>query len=179
MHYLGHYGNLKALRTFTMRFGLDLTRLDVHGQSIIHYAARRGELGIIKYLNEFKADCGLDFNAKNNYNMPPVVYAMINQKFYTWIYLYFKMNCTLEESTAVWCVGEMVKLSPQTEILSVLLQIKELRLQVMNTALAHSIKLGNLPVLKYVLENCEHSIPEETLHGLLIQLETKDVTDKT
>ena len=102
--------------------------------------------------------------------MPPVVYAMMNQKFYTWIYLYFKMKCTLDEATAVWCVGEMIKLSPQTEILAVLLAIKELKTPVMNTALAHSIKLANIPVLKFVLANCANDIPEETLTGLLIQL---------
>ena len=40
VHYLGHFGKIKALRTFVERFKLDLEREDMNGQSIVHYAAR-------------------------------------------------------------------------------------------------------------------------------------------
>ena len=51
MHYIGTYGKIKALKTFIAKFGMDLTMTDLHGQTIVHYAARRGELNMLKYLN--------------------------------------------------------------------------------------------------------------------------------
>ena len=56
VHYIGTYGKVKALKTFLTRFGLDLAATDMHGQTIVHYAARRGELGMLKYLNEIGSE---------------------------------------------------------------------------------------------------------------------------
>ena len=44
VHYLGTFGKIKALKTFMEKFDIDLSATDIHGQTIVHYAARKGEL---------------------------------------------------------------------------------------------------------------------------------------
>ena len=53
VHILGHVGNIKALRTFHEEFGMELNAEDKNGQTIVHYAARSGNLGILLYLQDF------------------------------------------------------------------------------------------------------------------------------
>lgn len=77
VHYLGHYGNVKALKTFVESFDLDLNSVDKFGQTILHYAARRGQLNLLQYLQRFHRH--LDFDQENVYNFSPVVYTLLNQ----------------------------------------------------------------------------------------------------
>ena len=55
VHYLGHYGNIKALRYFVAK-GINIQKTDKFEQTIVHYATRQGRLGILKYLNTLDFD---------------------------------------------------------------------------------------------------------------------------
>lgn len=51
IHYAGHFGNLKALRVFIEIYRLEpSTMLDSYGLTVAHYAARSGDLAILRYL---------------------------------------------------------------------------------------------------------------------------------
>ena len=52
VHYIGTFGNVKALKTFMTRFSIDLAAVDTHGQTIVHYAARRGQLSMLKFIRQ-------------------------------------------------------------------------------------------------------------------------------
>ena len=52
---------------------------------------------------------------------------MINHKFYTFVYLYFKLHCKLTAERACWTITQMIKQqSDETEILSLLLHDEHL-----------------------------------------------------
>ena len=86
MHYLGHFGNVKALRTFYELFDLALNTEDQSGQTIVHYATRNGYLGVLIYLQDFPL---VDFGKLTKTGMSATIYAMIYQKVYTFVFLYF------------------------------------------------------------------------------------------
>jgi hypothetical protein len=78
---------------------------DVFDQTIIHYAARQGRLGILKHLSTLN----LDFEKGNKYGISPVIYSLVNQQVYTFVFLAFKMGCELTPTLAMWSATEMVK----------------------------------------------------------------------
>ena len=80
VHYIGTFGNVKALKTFMMKFDLDVTQTDKNGCTLIHYAARRGELAMLQYLRELGKENGVDLEMENTYGMTPIVYAMMNNQ---------------------------------------------------------------------------------------------------
>jgi hypothetical protein len=49
VHYVGHWGNIKALRYF-LTLKINLLKQDIFGQTIIHYASRSGKVGLLKFL---------------------------------------------------------------------------------------------------------------------------------
>ena len=53
VHFMGHFGKLKPLRTFVDKFDLRLDGEDDTQHTIVHYAARQGELAILLYLQDF------------------------------------------------------------------------------------------------------------------------------
>jgi hypothetical protein len=53
LHYSGHFGKLKALKTLIEEFDVDpMTQLDNFKLTVAHYAARQGELAILVYLSK-------------------------------------------------------------------------------------------------------------------------------
>jgi len=60
---------------------------------------------MLKYLHEL----GLDLTKGNKFNIAPVIYAMMHQKVYSFIFLYFKLGCDIDESMLQWAIAEMVK----------------------------------------------------------------------
>ena len=53
LHYTGHFGKLKALKTLIEVFGVDpITQLDSYKLTAVHYAARSGELSVLVYLSK-------------------------------------------------------------------------------------------------------------------------------
>lgn len=89
-HYIAHFGNLKAFRYFVPQvFPYELE--DRFGQTVVHYAARSGKLGILKLLStKLPSEA---FEQVNKYGVPPVLYALTNQKFFTFVYLYLNKRC--------------------------------------------------------------------------------------
>lgn len=53
IHYIGHFGKLKALKAFLTKFKVDPNILDFYRLTVAHYAARTGELAILVYLKDF------------------------------------------------------------------------------------------------------------------------------
>ena len=78
VHYIGTYGKIKALKTFLTKYGMDLAATDMHGQTIVHYAARRGELNMLKYLNEVGSQFGVSLQMPNAHGLAPIMYTMLN-----------------------------------------------------------------------------------------------------
>ena len=64
---------------------------------------------MLKYLQEVGPDQGVTLEMENSYGLTPVVYAMMNHKVYTFIYLYFKLKCPLSVDRACWTVTQMIK----------------------------------------------------------------------
>ena len=59
---------------------------------------------------------------ENSRGLTPIVYAMMNQRVYTFIYLYFKVKCRLSLEIAKWTVTQMIKQGGrETEIITLLL----------------------------------------------------------
>jgi hypothetical protein len=53
VHYTGHFGKLKALKTLVSSLGIDHCLLnDYYNLNVAHYAARSGELEVLKYLQK-------------------------------------------------------------------------------------------------------------------------------
>ena len=105
MHYIGTFGNVKALRVFIKKFNIDLAAQDMHGQTIVHYAARRGQLSMLKYLRDIGPSRGITLEMENSLGLAPIIYAMMNQQVYTFIYLYFKLQCALTAEKAIWTIS--------------------------------------------------------------------------
>ena len=75
----------------------------------MHYAARRGKLAMLKYLRDVGSSHGVSLEMENSFGLSPIVYAMMNQKVHTFIYLYYKVKCALSTETASWVITQMVK----------------------------------------------------------------------
>lgn len=53
MHYTGHFGSVKALKTLVEEFGIDpSSQIDFYKLNTAHYAARSGNVNVLVYLNE-------------------------------------------------------------------------------------------------------------------------------
>ena len=104
VHYIGTFGKVKTLKTFLRRFEVDLGATDDNGQTIVHYAARRGQLTMLKYLRQEGEQHGVTLESPNSYGLTPIVYAMMNHKVHVFIYLYFKLRCELTQERAAWTV---------------------------------------------------------------------------
>ena len=52
IHYIGHWGKLKPLKCFVEKLGIQLDSKDKFGQTVAHYAARKGQLGCLVYLHD-------------------------------------------------------------------------------------------------------------------------------
>lgn len=53
IHYTGHFGNLKALRTLVEEYQIDpCTQVDHYKLTTAHYAARSGYLSVLVYLSK-------------------------------------------------------------------------------------------------------------------------------
>ena len=76
----------------------------------------------------------------NNYGITPVVYALVNDHFYTFVYLLQGGAVELQKPMAVWAVGEVVKSNSRLEGLSILLKMKHLQADVAQKMLESSIE---------------------------------------
>jgi hypothetical protein len=54
IHYTGHFGKVKPLKTLAEEFQMDPLLKDYYGMTVAHYAGRSGELGILIYLSKNK-----------------------------------------------------------------------------------------------------------------------------
>ena len=88
---------------------MDLSARDIHGQTIVHYAARKGELSMLKYLNEIGPERNVTLQMENAHGLAPIMYTMLNQKVYSFIYLYFRLNCPLDKDSVTWAITHMVR----------------------------------------------------------------------
>ena len=57
---------------------------------------------MLKYLREVGPSYGISLEMENDYGLAPIVYALINNQLYAFVYLYFKMRCSLSEERATW-----------------------------------------------------------------------------
>ena len=154
VHYIGTFGNVKALKTFMEKFDIDLAAVDTHGQTIVHYAARKGQLKMLKYLREMGRPYGVTLEMENSYGLTPIVYTMMNQQVHSFIYLYFKIGCQLSEERACWTVTQMIKSgSNDTQILQLLFHDENLSDSVSRTALKASIEHSNAHFLQACLKH--------------------------
>ena len=64
---------------------------------------------MLKYLREVGPSYGISLEMENAYELTPIVYAMMNQKVYTFVYLYYKVQVPLSLETASWTVTQMIK----------------------------------------------------------------------
>ena len=58
---------------------MDLSAVDLHGQNIVHYAARKGQLDMLKYLNEIGPARNVTLEMENSHGLAPIMYTMLNQ----------------------------------------------------------------------------------------------------
>ena len=147
IHYVGHFGDINALRCL-IKFGFDLRRSDKFGQTIVHYAARAGRLGILKVLTKYE-HMEPEFDKRNIYGVPPALYALTNQKIYSFIFLHLKVGCPLSEDLAKYAVKEIMKLEvPCMNLLTLLCQIGDLKKTMALTILIEAIQYGNMEALR-------------------------------
>ena len=78
VHYIGLFGNIKAMKTFMKKYDMNLAAKDTNGCTIVHYAARKGQLALLKQLREIGHGYGLSLEMENTYGLTPVVYSMMN-----------------------------------------------------------------------------------------------------
>ena len=128
-----------------------LAATDLHGQTIVHYAARRGELNMLKYLNEIGPERNVTLEMENSHGLSPIIYTMLNQKVFAFIYLYFKQKCQFDRDSCEWAVKYMVRQSTKTEIIEILLHDVQLGHIVAREALKNAVETGNTNVIKVVL----------------------------
>lgn len=64
---------------------------------------------MLRYLREVGTAEGVTLEMENSYGLTPVVYAMMNHKVYSFIYLYFKLRCHLSVERACWTTTQMIK----------------------------------------------------------------------
>ena len=130
---------------------MDLAATDSHGQTIVHYAARMGQLDMMKYLNEIGPERNVTLEMENAHGLAPIIYTMLNQKVFAFIYLYFKRKCQLDRDSAEWAVKHMVRQSTKTEIIEILLHDVQLGHVVAREALQNAVETGNISIIKVVL----------------------------
>ena len=87
----------------------------------------------------------------NKFNISAVVYSMVYQKVYSFMFLHFNMGERPSNEMLEWAVAKMVEGSPQTEIIEMLLHEEEVGGLIRQAAVKGAIRTGNLPVLKAVL----------------------------
>ena len=66
---------------------MDTNLLDNYRLTVAHYAARTGELAILVYLKGLA-----DLNALDCFGYTPLHYAVMYNKVYSFIYLYYKLG---------------------------------------------------------------------------------------
>jgi hypothetical protein len=76
----------------------------------------------------------------NNYGITPVIYALVNDHFYTFVYLLMGGAVELQKSMATWAVGEVIKSGGGLEGLEILAQTSHLRVEVVPKLLTSSIE---------------------------------------
>ena len=133
---------------------------------------------MLKYLNEVGEEHGVTMEMENDYGLTPVVYAMMNHKFYAFIYLYFKLKCPLEAERACWVITHMIKQqSNETKILQLILHDDNLGPQVAETALDQAVEHNNVDYLKTTLKHLYETniLLEPKLTALL---ETADIKEE-
>ena len=64
---------------------------------------------MLKYLKEVGPSQGVTLEMENSYGLTPIVYAMMNNQLYSFIYLYFKVKVNLTIERACWTVTQMIK----------------------------------------------------------------------
>ena len=113
---------------------------------------------MLKYLRDFGPANGVTLEMENSYGLTPIVYAMMNQQVLTFIYLYFKLKCTLPVERASWATMQLIKQgSSNTKIIQLLLHDATLGDKVAETALTAAVEHLNLDVLKTVLKHQFHA----------------------
>jgi ankyrin repeat protein len=83
---MGHFGKIKALKAIVEKFNADVNQQDFYKLTMAHYAARTGELSILVYLKNIA-----NLDALDCFNYSPLHYAVMFNKVYPFIYLYFKL----------------------------------------------------------------------------------------
>ena len=170
VHYIGTFGKVKTLKTFISKFAIDLAAQDKNGQTIVHYAARKGQLQMLKYLREIGPAYGVGLEMENSYGLTPIVYAMINNQLYTFVYLFFKMRCSLTAERASWTATQLVKQQCEdVQLLNLLFNDVNLGDEVAQTVLDASVEHQNTDTLEAVLKHLFHSnrLSENHLTNLL------------
>jgi len=90
LHYTGHFGKLKALKTLIEVFKVDpLTQLDSYKLTVAHYAARSGELSTLVYLSKV---CSSIMSVPDQYGYTPLHYTVMYSKVYSFIFLFCKLG---------------------------------------------------------------------------------------
>ena len=107
---------------------------------------------MLKYLNEIGPERNVTLQMENAHGLAPIMYTMLNQKVYSFIYLYFKQNCELSKDSVTWATTHMVRQSTETQIIQLLLHDVKLGHIVARVALDTSVETGNVQVLKAVLK---------------------------
>ena len=125
---------------------------------------------MLKYLREVGPAQGVTLEMENSYGLTPIVYAMMNNQVYTFIYLYFKMSCYLSSERASWTITQMIKQqTDRTEILQLLFHEETLSDAVAQAALSASVENSNSDTLKCTLKHlyCNNKLYEGQLRVLL------------
>ena len=88
---------------------------------------------------------------ENAHGLAPIMYTMLNQQVYSFVYLYFKLKCQLDRDSTEWAVKHMVRQSTKTEIIEIMLHDVALGHIVAREALNNAVETGNTNVIKVVL----------------------------
>lgn len=109
---------------------------------------------MLKYLKEIGTGLGVTLEMENSYGLTPIVYAMMNHKVYTFIYLFSKIKAKFPAERAEWTTTQLVKQgSSETSIIQLLLHDEVLGDKVAEAALTASVEFSNPYVLKAVLKH--------------------------
>ena len=106
---------------------------------------------------------------ENAHGLAPIMYTMLNQKVYSFIYLYFKQKCELSKDSVTWATTHMVRQSTETDIIQLLLHDTKLSHIVAKEALENSVETGNVQVLKVVLKRLTAVDPKNLLNIVRIE----------
>ena len=106
---------------------------------------------MLKYLNLIGSARGITLEMENAHGLAPIMYTMLNQQVYSFVYLYFKLKCQLDRESVEWAVKHMVRQSTKTEIIQIMLHDVAFGHIVAREALKNAIETGNTNVIKVVL----------------------------